>query len=91
MIAPVHPVATGLSILSWSHGIGAGPNHAYCTGEVALPGGKRDAADRDDIATALREAMEEVNLPPEAAEVLVTLPPVLSKHFLSVSSCTISQ
>ena len=29
-------------------------------GEVCLPGGKRDAADLDDEATALREAQEEV-------------------------------
>ena len=33
------------------------PMHA---GEVCLPGGKRDAADLDDEATALREAQEEV-------------------------------
>ena len=35
------------------------PMHA---GEVCLPGGKRDAADLDDEATALREAQEEVSL-----------------------------
>jgi 8-oxo-dGTP pyrophosphatase MutT (NUDIX family) len=32
-------------------------------GEIAFPGGKRDAEDRDIFATALREAWEEVALP----------------------------
>lgn len=32
-------------------------------GEVALPGGKRDDADADDVATALREAEEEASAP----------------------------
>ena len=41
------------------------------SGEVALPGGKADAADRgDDVATALREAEEEVGLQPSQVEVL---------------------
>lgn len=47
-------------------------------GEVCLPGGKRDPEDDDsDVATALREAKEE-------AVVHCSLPPCLSKHFLSV-------
>ena len=33
-------------------------------GEVCLPGGKRDGADGDDAATALREAHEELGLDP---------------------------
>eukprot|EP00955_Chlamydomonas_euryale_P072941 361570-Chlamydomonas_euryale.AAC.11 len=54
-------------------------------GEVCLPGGKRDEADADDVATALREAHEELALAPADARVLATLQPVLSKHFLSVT------
>ncbi|KAK9808415.1 hypothetical protein WJX73_002113 [Symbiochloris irregularis] len=54
-------------------------------GEVALPGGKCDDADENDIATALREASEEIALPPSAVQVLATMPPCLSKHHLSVT------
>ena len=51
-------------------------------GEVALPGGKRDDTDVDDVHTALREAQEELGI--EEVDVLGKLPPFLSKHFLSV-------
>lgn len=44
-------------------------------GQIAFPGGKVDAGDRDEIGAALREAREEVGLPEGAAEVLGTLPP----------------
>lgn len=43
-------------------------------GQVSFPGGGRDAADRDDIATALREAQEETGLDPTGVEILATLP-----------------
>ncbi|KXZ41677.1 hypothetical protein GPECTOR_324g38 [Gonium pectorale] len=54
-------------------------------GEVCLPGGKRDEGDPDDAATALREAHEELGLDPSRVTVLGRLPPVLSKHHLSVT------
>jgi 8-oxo-dGTP pyrophosphatase MutT (NUDIX family) len=43
-------------------------------GQIALPGGRVDAQDRDAVAAALREAQEEVGLPPDRVEVLGTLP-----------------
>eukprot|EP00850_Spirogloea_muscicola_P023489 SM000361S13808 [mRNA] locus=s361:1328:2458:- [translate_table: standard] len=55
--------------------------NCFCAaaGEVALPGGKRDEGDTDDAATALREAHEEIGLPPAAVEVVTVIEPFLSK------------
>ena len=44
-------------------------------GQIAFPGGKVDPGDVDEIGAALREAHEEVALPPDSVEVLGTLPP----------------
>jgi 8-oxo-dGTP pyrophosphatase MutT (NUDIX family) len=44
-------------------------------GEISFPGGRRDAADPDLRATALRESHEEIGLPPDAVELVGALQP----------------
>jgi 8-oxo-dGTP pyrophosphatase MutT (NUDIX family) len=44
-------------------------------GEISFPGGRRDPEDPDLTATALREAHEEIGLPPDAVEIVGALPP----------------
>jgi 8-oxo-dGTP pyrophosphatase MutT (NUDIX family) len=46
------------------------PTHG---GQISMPGGKRDACDRDLMATALREASEELGIDPGAVDVLGAL------------------
>ncbi|XP_010529183.1 PREDICTED: nudix hydrolase 11 isoform X2 [Tarenaya hassleriana] len=54
-------------------------------GEVALPGGKRDEGDSDDVATALREAHEEIGLDPSLVTVASVLEPFITKRGMSVA------
>ncbi len=43
-------------------------------GQIAFPGGRVDPGDADEVAAALREAHEEIGLPPDNVEILGTLP-----------------
>ncbi|MEK1904887.1 MAG: CoA pyrophosphatase [Pseudomonas sp.] len=54
-------------------------------GEVAFPGGRRDPEDRDLIHTALREADEEIGLPPGLVEVIGPLSPLVSRFGIRVT------
>src|ERR1700760_1980695 len=44
-------------------------------GEISFPGGRRDETDPDLQATALREAEEEIGLPPSAVQIVGALQP----------------
>jgi 8-oxo-dGTP pyrophosphatase MutT (NUDIX family) len=48
------------------------PQHA---GEISFPGGRQDFPDEDLRTTALREAHEEIGLPPDQVELVGALPP----------------
>ena len=54
-------------------------------GEVAFPGGRRDPEDRDLMHTALREAQEEVGLPPGLVELVGPLSTLVSRHGIKVT------
>lgn len=48
------------------------------SGQIAFPGGKMDETDASPAAAAVREAEEEIGIPPSALTVLGYLPPYLS-------------
>lgn len=54
-------------------------------GEVCFPGGKSDRNDTDEIHTALREADEEIGLPPDGVEVVCRFTPILNQRGLLVT------
>ncbi len=52
-------------------------------GQISFPGGRREATDPDVIATALREAHEEIGLEPTRVEVLGAMPTYTTvTHFM---------
>ncbi|KAG6777116.1 hypothetical protein POTOM_016919 [Populus tomentosa] len=54
------------------------------SGEVSLPGGKREEGDADDVETALREATEEIGLDPSLLDVVTVLEPFMTKYAMTV-------
>ncbi|MEQ6202914.1 CoA pyrophosphatase [Sulfitobacter sp. HNIBRBA2951] len=71
VLAPITETANGLSLLLTKRSAAL----KHHPGQIAFPGGKQDEGDADLVATALREADEEIGLPPASVEVLGTLPP----------------
>ncbi|WP_188635515.1 CoA pyrophosphatase [Halopseudomonas pertucinogena] len=55
------------------------------SGEVALPGGRRDPGDMDLAYTALREAHEEIGLLPDLVEVVGPLGTLVSRFGIKVT------
>ena len=55
----------------------------FGTGEVALPGGKIEESDKDEVATALREANEEIGLDPSLVDIVSVLDPFTMKVVFS--------
>lgn len=56
-------------------------------GEVAFPGGKREAGDASPWVTAKREAQEEVGLQPEEVHPLGELAPLITRTGFEVHPC----
>lgn len=54
-------------------------------GQVAFPGGKRDAADLSLAHTALRETHEEIGLPPDQVHLIAPLSQVISRYGIVVT------
>jgi 8-oxo-dGTP pyrophosphatase MutT (NUDIX family) len=65
-----HPARPGLVFTERRHDL---RRHG---GEISFPGGRQDTPDETLVATALREAQEEIGLDPHDVEVLGALPPV---------------
>jgi 8-oxo-dGTP pyrophosphatase MutT (NUDIX family) len=49
---------------------------SHHAGEISFPGGRPDFPEEDLLTTALREANEEIGLPPDDVELVGALPPV---------------
>ena len=75
-----HPVSGAVHVLLTLRSSGLSSHQ----GEVSLPGGKREAQDADDAATACREAEEEVGLSPAQARVVGLMDRVRSKAGMMV-------
>ena len=66
VLAPLYLDATGALHVVFTRRRDDLKRHA---GEISFPGGRRDPEDTDLTATALREAHEEIGLPPAAVEI----------------------
>lgn len=58
-------------------------------GEIAFPGGKPESSDADCVATALREADEEVAMPPSAVNYLGQLNKRITRSGFLLTPCVV--
>ncbi len=76
------PAAVLVALVEHAHGFGVlltrRTDHlAHHPGQISFPGGRFEAADRDDpIACALRETEEEIGLPARAVTILGRMPDI---------------
>lgn len=75
VLVGIMPCREGLSVLLTKRA----SQLSLHAGESAFPGGKRDPDDKNLLATALREAHEEVGLPKESFEYLFSLDESLTR------------
>ncbi len=73
VLMPFRPVPGGPPTLTFTKRRDDLPSHA---GQISFPGGSSDPEDADHVATALREAHEEVAIPPQSVEVIGALEPM---------------
>lgn len=69
ILMPIIPRPSGATLLMTVRSPDM-PSHA---GQISFPGGKAHPEDKTRIDTALREAYEEVNIPPDAVDVIGAL------------------
>jgi 8-oxo-dGTP pyrophosphatase MutT (NUDIX family) len=81
----IFPDADGVARLVLTERADRGGHHS---GEVSFPGGRAEAGDADIVATALREAAEEVGL--DVAQAGVRVLGTLSLQWIPVSNFTVT-
>ncbi len=87
VVEPVAAVLVGITLESWRPRlllIQRRRDLRRHPGEVAFPGGLAEPGDSGPAATALREAWEELRVPPQAVRVLGYLPPLRTRSGLPV-------
>lgn len=81
VLVPIVPRAEGLMVLFTQRTV-----HLKAHGgQVSFPGGRVEPGDASPEFTALREAQEEIGLPPERVEVLARLPDYLTRTGYRIS------
>jgi 8-oxo-dGTP pyrophosphatase MutT (NUDIX family) len=81
VLVPIVPRAAGLTVLFTQRTVHL-KAHA---GQISFPGGRAEPGDASPEFTALREAQEEIGLPPERVEVLARLPDYLTRTGYRIS------